>query len=165
MGTSKIVSFETPNVGDNFFGVHQYCQSFITPYAFTVTAVWLKLYLTNDPVGNVDVGIYAVDGAHKPTGAALSTGAIAVSTVDDSGSAYEFTMTPYALAGGSTEYQIWWKAVDMPNSIYHYGLASNGYNDGVTFESHDSGSSWAANSDHEDCYFQVWGIARKVHIT
>lgn len=119
-----------------------------------VSRIGIKAYRTGTP-GTITVGIYAVDGSHKPTGSALATSTVSANawTTDTAGLWYDFDMTtPYELAV-STEYAIVVSGgVDSSNKITWLLKSTSGYVGGQHETSADSGSTWTVGSGDYNFY-------------
>jgi hypothetical protein len=146
------------NTGTTFTPTTWVTQTWTTTSAYNITSVKLKLYRTATPPDNVIIEIKATDGAGKPTGAALTTGSIAGSTVTESspGSFVEIPLTPYALSD-ATKYAIV-AYVDTVSASWRLDTTSPSYAGGEVGSSGDSGSSWTMFSTI-DSMFEVYGGA------
>ncbi len=128
------------------YGVYLRGQTFTPAITFTITGVEFKVYRNNNGAGNVTAKLYAVDGSHYPTGAALATSAAVDSstwTTDAAGEFITFTFgtayqvvagTEYAVEftqdGGDASNYIYFKA-DETNSPYDRGGSL--YYDGASY--------------------------------
>lgn len=149
---------------DNIYGVNWRAQTFTNGITgnyekFNVVAVELKLLRVGDP-NNVEIGIYAVDGANKPTGSALATGSLNgySVTTEAGGDWYRIELSPvelqpgtmYAIVisapyGDASNYLIWRKDATGPT-----------YTGGTSETSNDSGVSWNIIAG-DDFMFKFWG--------
>jgi len=143
------------------WGVNWNVQTFTPSVRADITSVKLKLFKTGNPAGNFNVDIHAVDGAGKPTGAALTSGSIVASTIaaGSPGSLVEITVTKYGLSA-DTKYAI---VVSVPdgsagNQIeWRIDSTELAYTGGTGGSSGDSGSTWTMNAN-QDAMFEVWGL-------
>jgi hypothetical protein len=134
-------------------------QVFTTPATgFKLNRVDIK-WAKDVSTGNYILELYAVDGSDKPTGAALSTGGAAISTlpVDGGGdgtSVTTITMAEYTVAA-ATKYALVARAGTSGGSFGIRALVAGAYSGGSFWSSADSGTSWSDIS--WDMYFDVWG--------
>lgn len=138
----------------------QQAQSFsVGAIAVTVTSIKLKMYRSGSP-GTITLAVYAVDGAGKPTGAALTSGTINGNTftVDTAGEWYETAVTGYTLSA-NTSYTIVISCATA-NAANRFGIrhqnATNIYAGGKLFTSADGGGTWT-NWDAMDDVFEIVG--------
>lgn len=135
---------------DNVYGVNWFCQTFKPSVTGLLTALGLNLEESGNPSGNMNIGIYAVDGSSKPTGAALGS---YTKTATDVGAHAEktYTLDTPASLTSATEYAIVISVPsgDISNSILWYRnhtSSPNSYANGVPGASTDSGSTWTMSS-------------------
>lgn len=153
MAASKQVSYEVEDSATGGSAVFSYyTQTFTTSSAFTTSSVYLKFsVLGSPPDPNVDIALYAVDVAHKPTGAALDSTSLSISQGWN-----EFTLS--APLSASTEYAIVFSflGIDFPGLTwqFHFNYDSAAGYSGYCWKSED-GNTWVAFN--VDAVFQVWG--------
>jgi len=137
------VSFEPVDTEDteDFSSNRFKAQEFLTGAAFTAASVELFIgSLSSGYAGNV--GIFAVDGSHKPTGSALATVAFSGITPVIGGEWFLFVFdTPTALSA-ATNYAIVIEVNPGSTSIWYYIDTDELYADGVSGAS-SNGISWS----------------------
>lgn len=159
--------YEYYNVNDNstygIWGNNWQAQTFTigtvgANESHNITSVKLKMYREGNP-GILTVGIRAVDGAGKPTGADLTSGTINANafTLVPPGLWYEITLTPYLLlastkyaivcriSGGDADNEVRWRT-DVGAAVYLGGQACS---------SVDAGVNWSTST--EDNMFEEYG--------
>ena len=127
----------------------QRAQVFQASGSYQLSQIKIQLW-TVDASGEVDnviVDLKAVDGADKPTGAALSTGSVLRSTLTEStpGTMITFTMSAYNLVSG-TKYAIVPRSPDTAwgwQVLWAYGTTPAYTEKG--WGSSDGGSTWSEN--------------------
>lgn len=119
-------------IGQTFFASSSYTLSIIAPY----------MEVEGTPTGNLVVSVYNVDGEHKPSGGALTTGSILANSVTTA-DYYPVSLTPYALTA-SVEYAfvVSCPDCDIDNNV-HTGVSSSNKISGVYVISTDGGSNWS----------------------
>ena len=130
-------------------------QTFTPSITHTINYVVLKLSKVLSPTGNFNVGIYAVDGNHKPTGTVKCSGSITCASITAKGD-YTINFGAGASLSASTEYAIVGTVPsgDGSNYILWYALTASGYGGGQNWVSLDTGATWAALNG--DMLFQEW---------
>lgn len=128
---------------------------------FIISYLRLRLRRLGIP-GVITISLKAVDGAGKPTGAALSEGTISYYSItqDAAGEWYKINMTPYELQP-ATQYVIVAKANvgDIDNYLgWRIDSAGSTYAGGTWVDSDDDGVTWNVKPDG-DFMFEVWGRA------
>ncbi len=149
------------NVGP--YGVYWRAQTFTPSLAHTITSVKLLLYRFGAP-GTATVNIrdtVLVSNVWKPTSSNLCSGTTDCSTLADA-SPYtwrEITLGNGTLLLASTVYAI---VVSLPTGdgstqgiYWRSDATSPAYAGGITFDSSDSGATWAAGT--RDFMFEDWG--------
>jgi len=140
-------SYEPNDSRYQAYGARWPAQTFVTSSAYIIESVELYLYRDGDP-GTVTVSLYAADGAHKPTGAALATMTMTGTDLPNGSGAvawYNFVFdTPYALSN-ATEYVIvvHCTGVNSSNDVNWRYKITGAYANGTFAYSTDSGGSWA----------------------
>lgn len=151
---------ETENDTDiDIYGVRYGCQTFTTgTFQNRITKVDLLLMrvVAGAIAGNILVNIYAVDGAHKPTGASLGS---ATYTANNPSTSY-LEWVSFAIAINvtpATEYAITMSVISGDAANYIEWQTGNGdtYSGGQPFLSTDAGGTWGAGAN--DYTFRVWG--------
>lgn len=139
------------------YGVNWYAQSFTngtgTP---TITGGTLNCDKAGVPADDLTVALYAVDGAFKPTGAALATcDILSANLVTSTEGDIRFTFgTPYTLTA-STQYAL---VFSSPSSTAaanspRVGISSTSkLTGGNRLTSTDSGATWTLNSTSDVCF-------------
>lgn len=129
-------------------------QTWTTTSAYNITSVKLKLYRGGTPPTNVTVSIRATS-AGLPTGADLTSGSIAGSTVTEGtpGSFIEIPLTPYALSN-ATKYAIVCR-VDDAGCTWRVDNSSPSYAGGNGCTSTNSGVNWTTGG--WDSMFEIYG--------
>lgn len=142
------------------YGVNFYTQTFTTSkYQNRISQIDLLL-MGVGAVGanNFQMDIYAVDGAHKPTGASLATKTVLANAIPNTYIywqsfvlASELTVTP------ATEYAIVCKFISGSAAAYVEWQTGTGdtYTSGQPFQSTDAGATWSTLVS--DFAFRVWG--------
>lgn len=142
--------------GDNFniYSTRKGAQTFVASANYSVTKVSIQINQQGSPTGNVTVGIYTTDGSHNPTGSALVSNTIDITTLPTSfnhGGFVDILLAATPLTSG-TEYaiQVSYTGGDVSNYCAFMGQAVNTsrYWDEYT-------GSWAnkQTSTHD---FKVW---------
>jgi hypothetical protein len=135
-------------------------NTFTTGSAFDLTRV--DIYINkplNDDVGVLDIEIYAVDGDHKPTGAALGS-----ATLDDAGVFNEYFWchalfgTPVSLSA-ATEYAMIVHGTSLSATEYIITNRDAGTLVGYLLNSTDGGSSWTTDGAVFNFLFKVYSDA------
>ncbi|NTW31811.1 MAG: LamG domain-containing protein [Bacteroidetes bacterium] len=131
---------------ERIYGSFKTAQTFTSAVGFTITKVSVQISQQGTISGNATIGIYAVDGSHFPTGSALVSNTIDVTTLPNSlyhGGFVDITLSPTVLTGG-VEYaiQISFTGGDINNCVYKAGQTQN------TSRYWDSynGSSWSSEA-------------------
>jgi hypothetical protein len=139
-------------------------QTFTSAAGFTIASAAFKLYKTGNGAGNITLTLYAADGSHHPTGAALATSAVVNSgafTTNASGAWVVFTFgTTYACAA-ATEYCLVLTAPDGDASNLVqclYDAAGATYTGGGRLYSSDGGASYTWYSG-ADMGFRTYGTS------
>ena len=159
---ASILQSQLTNNGTNsdIFGVNQACQTFTTATNQNrISVVDLLVNKVGTPVGNLVFDLYAVDGAHKPTGASLATVTTTGTTLPSGLDWQTFTLSSEITVSPATEYAMVCKALstDTTNRIeWSYGSGDT-YSGGQPFTSADAGSTWTALGGGHDFAFRVWG--------
>lgn len=152
---------DTNNFSNDFKAAKWYAMTFTPQVSHTITAAWLQAYRVGNGGGTWVVGIRAVDGAQKPTGADLCSGSMAAASVTNSspGIKYEFTMGAGYLLVAGTKYAIVTRttAGDSSNFLQLRYNTTDVYPRGNMLTSNDSGSTWSINAF--DAVFEDWGDA------
>lgn len=154
---------------DNSYNIYsaddKFSQNFIPAVDYAVGSVRLPLARVGTP-GTVTVGIYAVDGAFKPTGTVLASGTTSGNTLtEDYGWTWRtITLTTNPTLSASTEYAIVLScaAADESNFVYWW------MNDGTvpitsllaaqrrSFRSQNGGATWLLLSTLTACNYEVY---------
>lgn len=137
---------------------YRLAQTFTPSTAHTLTKIKIKVFRVGLP-GTTTLQIQAVDGANKPTGAALSSGTFNSDTIttDSGGEWVTITMSSYALAA-STMYAMvlfntaWATASKQTNWRQK---AVGAYAGGQVNQSTDGGSTWTQFGN--DFMFEEFG--------
>lgn len=159
MATSRVSYDPTTNNTSYCTDTVWKSQVFTTPATgFVITRVDVKWMDAGD-TGNAIINLKAVDGSDHPTGSALSTGSVAISTFPNDGAGdgaalTTFTMSEYTLAA-STKYCLECYAESSGGQIGIRALTTGEYAGGSFWTSSDSGSSWSDIS--WDMTFDIWG--------
>lgn len=121
-----------------------------------VSSVRLSLKRVGNP-GTVTVSIKEADGAHKPTGADLSSGTIDGDTFGTSYSFITVDLDEVSLEG-ATEYTIVVRAIagDVANYVLWQDDSGGGLANAVGLSSNDGGVTWSSDSP-ADYLFEIWG--------
>lgn len=159
--STKFEYNDTGGTSNDFKAAKWYAMTFTPQAAHEITAVWIQVYRVGNGGGTLQIGIRAIDGAEKPTGADLAVGSLSCAgiTTSSPGIKYEVTMgTPYALAAG-TKYSMVYRTTggDSSNFLQLRYQTTTIYPRGNMLTSNDSGSTWAVNV--YDAVFEEWGNA------
>jgi hypothetical protein len=142
-------SYEIANSRFTFSNVNQVCQTFVAGDDYTCIEIAIELILidnTGQGTYNVYVDLKAVDGTHKPTGAALATGSIDSASLTAVAAWYVFDLGAGAALTSGTEYAIVARAADAAGTGYiGWEEDSAGGGPGVEVFSSDSGSTWSGD--------------------
>jgi len=137
-------------------------QTFTPQFNQTIAGAGIYCYQSAGAnLGNVYFTIYAVDGSHKPTGAALATGNVSSTLIPTNYNQMQNWLfcafgTPVALTSG-TEYAL---VVSLPSFVSGYfytgySVLSNPYPYGQAWTSND-GSSWGQTVGTADFAFVTY---------
>lgn len=140
-----VLGADTDNRDAPFYGTNWAAQTFTTVGALSVNSVTLKLLVSaGTPTGTMTVSIRAVDGAHKPTGADLTSGTFNVTKLNALGNWHTIDLTPYTLSA-TTEYAVVLRHTtgDVANAVgARDNNAGSTYAGGAYCTSNNSGSTW-----------------------
>ena len=143
----------------DIYGQYWRGQTFKSPTAHTITSVKALLYRIGSP-GTVTVHIRATDGAGKPVGGDLCSGTIDGNslTTDIAGAWYEITLGAGAALSANTEYAVFCddSSGDASNHLHWRLDSDNGYANGLSTWSADSGVTWTTYPTY-DLMFEEWG--------
>jgi len=142
---------------DSVTNTHWQSQSFVTASAHTITSIDINLCRNGSPA-ELQVDLFAVDGAHKPTGSALATsGGVTESTASSctTYSLVNFPLTTEYELSNATEYAFVIHRTSALNT-YELGLNSSQYGAGYSFYDNDSGATWTDDQPF-DALFQING--------
>jgi len=133
----------------------RYGQTFTTDTT-ALTFEYIKILASRSGTpGTCDFYLYAVDGSHKPTGAALSTHSWNVNSESTSNTWITLDMPNYTMTA-STEYAFYGRCTSgsSGNSLNLRGDTSDTYA-GYLVYSTNSGSTWTADAN-QSLMFEVW---------
>lgn len=126
------------------------CQTFKHASQFIIQDVIFALKKNGAPTGNIKMKIYAVDGAHKPTGPALeeSTTLLDISTLTGNYANITFTFPGVYVFAANTEYAavieesgvMSWP--DLNNNVYYGNNSAGGYANGIGGYMALAGNAW-----------------------
>jgi len=122
-----------------------YSQNFTPSSSYTISSVEINITQTSSD-DDLTVGLYAVDGDHKPTGSALATGTIAGASISATQAWVSCAFTASYDLTASTEYTIVIHTNDVGNIVNWYGELTGNVYAGKSFYSSDSGSTWAEST-------------------
>ena len=138
------------------------CQTF-TPFdSYTATSIKLKCYRNDaSATGTVTIGIRAVDGDKKPTGANLDSGTIDVSGLGTSspGAWATVTLTSGLALTAGTRYALVIYSSDISASdfVYFRTSSTTNYAFGTRGYSSNAGSSWSLYAGNtSDVVFKIY---------
>lgn len=149
------------NTGQNVYGINYMSQTFTTStFQTKITRfdlLFLKITGGAFPAGNAQLDVYAVDGAHKPTGASLGSVTFNPTAVVNSTYMTWITLALALTVTPSTEYAMVVKFLNGTAAEYIRWIAGNGntYSGGQAWASADAGGTWGSYAN--DHSFRVWG--------
>lgn len=162
------VNIATSGASFPIYGANWEGQTFEPTATGTISKVVLQLAESGNPAGNFVVGIFAVDGANKPTGAALCSATQTATTIGALG-AKTFNFAPGAVLTSGVRYACVCTATagDAGNYISWYMASTPSgdvYPDGQNATSTDSGATWGL-TDINDHMMVVYLITMSAEIT
>ena len=138
----------------NLYLNHDNMQTFTTTDSYNISKVSVRVKSKNGtPNTDITVEIKAVDGDHKPTGAALASGTIPKASISTTIAYYDCVFNSSYLLSAATEYAIVVSSdISGVNPYYQYKETTGTYSDGVGMSSANGGSDW---TDYDnDFYFK-----------
>lgn len=124
----------------------QFAQTFVAAAGYTAASVKLALSRSSTP-GTFTVTLYAVDGAGKPTGAALASGTSDGDTLSE-GLTVEWRETTFAatttiIAGTQYAIVLSCTTADASNTVNWFYTNDPSPDPGDSWKSTDGGSTWS----------------------
>lgn len=125
-------------------------QTFTASASYTLSSIDIRARRYGNP-GNVTLNIKAVDGASKPTGAAIATATIASSLVPTAEGWVNFNVSDVALTSGTKYwFGIYAASGDSENNYIDFrSTSAAGYANGALTNSSTSGSTWNIATTHD----------------
>lgn len=153
--------YTTDNDSATFYDDRERGQTFTLDANKTIKSIKVKLSKVGSPTGNLTLTLKATSSG-LPTGSALATATIDVSTLTGTATLYEFVLgTPYAATAGVYCFYLTPDAggTDSGNAPkYHYDNAA-GYSDGASI--YTESGSWYQDTAR-DWHFKVYVVAQTV---
>lgn len=154
----------TPDDVADVYGAVFICQTFTTGVSGTNEIHILKniaLLLSSTyatPTGTAYVKIYLLDGAGKPTGAALSTGSLNINVLTGTPTYYNFSMSVYTIHVSDVHGLVLSFPTGAGSNVIKWSddLVAPSYTGGNMVYSTDSGATWTVYTAYDLC-FKEWG--------